>query len=422
MASSSLNPLAVNTTNNRAIVAQRRNQRVRADTPTVTSASSPNLIHFNLSPNNIDLSSFYVTWTQSIINDATTPTTYFTFLHATSAIARVVFRVAGQVVLDLQGQALFRNALYNAFSPATAASAMDVLESTTYGGASTSANKITYDATARTVVYRPFEAAFETALLPLELIGQQAELELYLSPVSDVLNTGATGTPANIGYQLANCTAVYDVLTLTPSYTAQLKTAAGVGNLRCLFKQVTPFTSTFQSTSYSQSAPVQTKSLRQLFCVLRNASNLGASNADVLATYVNGLSSVQFRINGTLFPAQPLDCSASPPTDVYFELLRCQHAWSDEPGLEENSFVFTSTSGATMNFSGITGSKFMIGIDVSTQVDSDVVAGINTVNSAAPVIVEYTMSSTPSYAVRSDVFCVTDRILVIGSNGFQILV
>ena len=401
-------------------VARRNIQRISADVPTINTTTSRGPVRIQLSPLCIDLSTFVIEATMSILNDASTPTTYFNSLHATSAISRVVLNVGGRTVCDIQGANLIRSALYKAFSPSTASGLMDIFESTTWGGASSTSAKQTYDAAGVSVLFRPFDGQFGRNMLPLHLINAQAEILLYLADLPEVLNTASTGTPATIGYQLSNITAVFDSLTLTPEFDARLRQAAMSPNgLPVHMKSMYQFTNNWQSTTYQQSAPVQASSLRQVYVILRNAANLAQSNAETLSTYVNPLSSIQLNIAGTLFPAQPMVCNTSPPVDPYFQLVRCQHAISDEPSIEESEFLFTSTMGSTLNtttYSG-TGGGFFIGLDVSRQVSRDTLSGVNTMNSAQPVIVNMACSSTPSYQVRSDVFTVFDSFLNIKGNG-----
>ena len=401
----------------KGFVARRNIQRLSANVPTVNNNQGP--IRFLLSPVCIDLSTFVIETTLSVLNDSTTPTVTFNSLHGTSVISRVQLNVGGKTVCDIQGANLFRSAMYKAFSPITAASLMDVFESTTWGGASTLTAKQTYDAAGVKILIRPFDGQFGRNMLPLHLINAQTELLLFLAPLPEVL-TGSGTTPATIGYQLANVTAVYDELTLSPEYDARLRQAAmSPGGLPVHMKSMYQYTGEWQSGAFNQNAPVSASSLRQVYVILRNASKLTQTDTETLSTYVNPLSSIQLSVNGTLFPSYPIVCSTAQAVDPYFQLVRCQHAISDEPSLEESEFIFTSTMGSQLTASAYssTGTGFFVGLDVSRQVSRDTLSGVSTINSAQPVIVNMVCTSTPSYQVRSDVFTVFDSFLTIRANG-----
>ena len=246
-------------------------------------------------------------------------------------------------------------------------------------------------------------------------------IELTLETDKNALFTNGTGTPT---YELSNVNYIAQCVEMSEDFNqnfrAMLKEQGGIQwSGQNFYTHSYNFSS---STSGTANVPVtgRYKSLKAMFHVLRQSENLNKSTEySVSRRSSNNAESIQWHIGANVYPSQPVQGTATNPSQFVAELVKAVSSLGDvRMGSQLNIANFTEV--ATVVATVVNG-KAVYGIDLESYAhSSDILeSGINTADLALNMNVEFKFGASALNAkdVTVTSACLVDSIYTLDSQG-----
>jgi len=257
--------------------------------------------------------------------------------------------------------------------------------------------------------------------LPLVMMNAGIVLELELSTALDIGVSAAGGDPI---WSVSDVRYVGHLIDLQRDFYDKLRMVMeGSGSVLQLTG--TTYRTFSQShvgganTSYSMNIPARMKSIKSIFFIFQNQTEINRTHFNVASALPNGVSEYQFRVGSVMYPPESVKGSVDNKGEFYQELRKAFGTLGDyQHGgvLLENTSFYAAAGTDTAIASGVP-TLTPYALDFESFPKTSLENGINSADRSLPITLDVKRSGGVADAIDSHIFVMCDAVFYVNLDG-----